>query len=140
MKSAIVLGISIAGAFTLGVFSRDGLVAVSAAQTTVSSAVNQPGCPDIYIRPAHPRSEADTALLDSMLSVQRCLMSVGLTGDIDRDFVLSMIPYQQAEITMASVETKYGKNAVARGLARTLITARSKEIGDLSKWLNEPSP
>jgi uncharacterized protein (DUF305 family) len=93
----------------------------------------------MYMVPAHPRTEADSALLEAMLSVQRCMMSTGLTGDTDRDFVLTMLPFYQAEIGMASVEVKFGKNAAARGFAQSIIYARSKDIGELSKWLKPRS-
>lgn len=62
-------------------------------------------------------------------------MTNSLTGDADRDFVVSMIPHHQGAIEMADIVLKYGKDATIRALAQKIISEQQKEIARMKAWL-----
>lgn len=58
------------------------------------------------------------------------------TGDIDVDFVRSMIPHHQGAIDMAYVVLEHGDNPKVRRLAEDVIRAQTREINQMQDWLN----
>lgn len=62
-------------------------------------------------------------------------MHVQLTGNIDRDFVLMMIPHHQGAIDMARVELDYGTDPTLRAMAQAIIDAQEAEIAAFQAWL-----
>ena len=55
-------------------------------------------------------------------------MSVGSTGDVDRDFVALMLPHHQDAIDIACIELRYGRNEALRQLAQDIISERRNEL------------
>jgi uncharacterized protein (DUF305 family) len=66
----------------------------------------------------------DARAMDKMMSD----MSVRRTGDVDRDFVLSMVPHHQGAIDMALAELHYGKDETLRRMAQEIIVEQRQEI------------
>jgi len=64
-------------------------------------------------------------------------------SDPDAAFVLGMIPHHQGAIDMSEVVLKFGKDAKNQHLAREIINAQKREIGEMREWLkqkNIPQP
>ena len=61
-------------------------------------------------------------------------MTMPMSGDADKDFVMMMIPHHQGAIDMAKVELKFGKDKKLRAMAEAIIKAQEKEIAEMKKW------
>ena len=64
-------------------------------------------------------------------------------ADPDAAFVLGMIPHHQGAVDMAEIVLKFGKDARNQHLAREIIAAQRREIGEMREWLkqkNIPQP
>jgi uncharacterized protein (DUF305 family) len=62
-------------------------------------------------------------------------MEVPLTGDADRDFVLSMIPHHQGAVDMAKIVLAHGKDPEIRRLAESIVASQEAEIRQMKEWL-----
>ncbi|MCH8552301.1 MAG: DUF305 domain-containing protein [Natronospirillum sp.] len=62
-------------------------------------------------------------------------MMVMPTGDINRDFVLGMIPHHEAAIDMAYILLRYSEDTELRTLAEAVIREQEREIRDMRAWL-----
>ena len=58
-------------------------------------------------------------------------------ADPDTAFVLGMIPHHQGAIDMAETVLKFGKDAKNQHLAREIIAAQKREIGEMREWLKQ---
>jgi uncharacterized protein (DUF305 family) len=65
-------------------------------------------------------------------------MSIGPSGDPDRDFAAMMIPHHQGAVDMAKVELQFGKNPVLRRLAQGIIVEQLQEIELMQRELRQP--
>ena len=57
------------------------------------------------------------------------------SGNIDADFVRSMIPHHQAAVDMAKVELQRGHDPFTRKLANDVLHSQQKEIDEMKQWL-----
>lgn len=64
-------------------------------------------------------------------------MAVDMTGDVDVDFVRSMIPHHQGAVEMAKIVLEYGKDPEIRKLAEEIIKAQETEITFMEGWLKK---
>jgi uncharacterized protein (DUF305 family) len=55
-------------------------------------------------------------------------MAVAPAGDVDRDFVATMVPHHQGAIEMAQAELRYGHNEQLRRIAQEIIVDQTQEI------------
>lgn len=62
-------------------------------------------------------------------------MMMAYTGDVDTDFVRSMIPHHQGAIDMAKIVVTFGKDPKVRELAQNIIKAQEEEIKQMKAWL-----
>jgi Domain of unknown function (DUF305) len=67
-------------------------------------------------------------------------MAVHPTGDVDRDFALSMIPHHQGAIDMAIAELRYGRNEQLRRIAQEIVIDQMQEIAAMRLAIGEPPP
>ncbi len=67
-------------------------------------------------------------------------MSGNPSGDVDRDFVDSMIPHHQGAVDMAMSELRYGKNEQLRRIAQEIIVEQREEINAMRHALGTSSP
>jgi len=71
-------------------------------------------------------------------------MMVGMaakpTGDVDADFVATMIPHHQGAIDMARAELRYGKNEQLRRMAQEIVVEQQQEIAAMRLALGQPLP
>jgi uncharacterized protein (DUF305 family) len=55
-------------------------------------------------------------------------MAVPPAGEVDRDFVATMVPHHQGAIEMAQAELRYGHNEQLRRIAQEIIVEQTQEI------------
>src|SRR3569833_820223 len=65
---------------------------------------------------------------EAAMAKMMAAMAVTPTGDVDRDFVATMVPHHQGAIEMAQAELRYGHNEQLRRLAQEIIVAQTQEI------------
>lgn len=62
-------------------------------------------------------------------------MAITPSGDVNRDFVLGMIPHHEAAIEMANILLRYSDDRALRTLAETIIREQEREIQFMRTWL-----
>ena len=75
--------------------------------------------------------EAEAPFLrDNAAAMARMMaaMAVQPSGDVDRDFVATMVPHHQGAIEMAQAELRYGHNEQLRRMAQEIIVDQTQEI------------
>jgi uncharacterized protein (DUF305 family) len=65
---------------------------------------------------------------DAAMSRMMAAMSVTPSGDVDKDFVATMVPHHQGAIEMAQAELRYGHNEQLRRIAQEIIVDQTQEI------------
>ena len=73
----------------------------------------------------------------SMARMDHDMASAPMTGDVDHDFVVMMIPHHQGAIDMAKGELSYGKDPAMRRLAEEIIVDQKSEIDVMNLWLKK---
>ena len=128
----LVLGVALgAGAFEI---SQPRAVS---AQMMSSPMPMQPGaCPMMQGMMESAHTPGDRALMQSMMPMHQSMAGMHFSGDVDRDFLAMMIPHHQSAVDMANAELQYGKDAKVKALARAIIAAQQREIGEMHDWLN----
>jgi len=74
-----------------------------------------------------------------MARMNHDMASAPMTGDVDHDFVVMMVPHHQGAIDMAKGELSYGKDPVMRRLAEEIIVDQKSEIDVMNLWLKKHS-
>lgn len=87
--------------------------------------------------PARPGPQQDQirAGYDQINQTMMRDMDIAPTGDVDRDFVLGMIPHHEAAIDMARLLLEYSDNQELRELAEAVIREQEREIHFMHTWL-----
>jgi hypothetical protein len=67
-------------------------------------------------------------------------MTIGPSGDVDRDFSAMMIPHHQGAIEMAQAELRHGKNEQLRRIAQEIIVEQQQEIAAMRFALGQSLP
>ncbi len=67
-------------------------------------------------------------------------MNVPPSGDVDADFVATMVPHHQGAIDMAQAELRYGHNEALRRIAQEIIVEQQQEIAAMHLALGQPLP
>jgi uncharacterized protein (DUF305 family) len=87
------------------------------------------------------RSSADSKFMQDMDAKMKVMdhdmASAPMTGNVDHDFVVMMIPHHQGAIDMAKGELSYGKDPVLRRLAEEIIVDQKSEIDVMNLWLQK---
>jgi uncharacterized protein (DUF305 family) len=65
---------------------------------------------------------------EAAMSKMMAAMSVKPSGDVDRDFVATMVPHHQGAIEMAQAELRHGHNEQLRRIAQEIIVDQTQEI------------
>lgn len=65
---------------------------------------------------------------EAAMSKMMAAMAVTPSGDVDKDFVATMVPHHQGAIEMAQAELRYGHNEQLRRLAQEIIVNQTQEI------------
>ncbi len=86
----------------------------------------------IRMHPASPKTVPVTRMMAAMM--------IKPSGDVDEDFVASMVPHHQGAIEMAQAELRYGHNETIRRIAQEIIVTQQQEIAAMRLALGEPLP
>jgi uncharacterized protein (DUF305 family) len=65
---------------------------------------------------------------EAAMSKMMAAMAVKPSGDVDTDFVASMVPHHQGAIEMAQAELRHGHNEQLRRIAQEIIVDQTQEI------------
>lgn len=74
--------------------------------------------------PEAPFWKENQAAMTKMMAA----MAVAPSGDVDADFVATMVPHHQGAVEMAQAELRYGHNEQLRRIAQEIIVDQTQEI------------
>lgn len=106
----------------------------------LAGSVHEGHPPDAKVRSS---LEAEAAFLaENNAAMTRMMdgMAVKPTGDVDRDFVATMVPHHQGAIDMAVAVLRHGHNEQLRRLAQEIIITQQEEIAAMRLAVGEPLP
>lgn len=75
--------------------------------------------------------------MEGMKSMSTNMMQGMMKKDPDVSFVCGMIAHHMGAISMAEVELKYGDNAESKAKAQRIIDDQTKEIEELTAWVEK---
>ncbi len=87
--------------------------------------------PPTNTKDAHAHGEM-TETMDKMM---KQMGESKMTGNVDKDFAMMMIPHHEAAVTMSGDELSHGKNLALKKMAQKILEDQTKEIADLKTWL-----
>jgi hypothetical protein len=90
--------------------------------------------------PAFAQEQAFLAENEQAMTRMMSAMSVAPSGDVDRDFAVTMIPHHQGAVDMALAELRYGRNEQLRRLAQEIIVTQRDEIRVMQLALDSLPP
>jgi uncharacterized protein (DUF305 family) len=64
-------------------------------------------------------------------------MAVKPSGDVDKDFVATMVPHHQGAIEMAQAQLRYGHNEQLRRIAQEIIVEQTQEIAVMHQAIRD---
>ena len=82
---------------------------------------------------AGEHNELSEAMNDMMDKMKAMTMS----GNIDKDFAMMMIPHHESAIKMAENEISHGKHLALKKIAQKIIDDQTREIDELKTWLDK---
>jgi uncharacterized protein (DUF305 family) len=77
------------------------------------------------------------AMMEGMMATQPPMMQGMMAEDPDVAFACAMIPHHQGAINMARVELEQGDAGPMRDMAQKVIDDQTREIAELTQWLEE---
>jgi len=81
--------------------------------------------------------EHQKAFLEGMMATQQPMIQGMMAEDPDVAFACAMIPHHQAAINMAEIELERGDAGPMKEVAQKVIDAQTREIEELTQWLEE---
>jgi len=84
-------------------------------------------------------SPGDTEMMAAMRGLKPATDHMKMTGQVDRDFMLMMIPHHNEGIAMSSAEEGYGKHTLLKQLATVDIFDQKKDNRDMRELLKRSS-
>ena len=75
-------------------------------------------------------------LMEAMEENENSMKSMTMTGDVDKDFVMMMIPHHQSAITMADNEISHGHHVELKQMAQQMRVDQTNEIKEMQMWLD----
>jgi uncharacterized protein (DUF305 family) len=76
---------------------------------------------------------------EAAMSKMMAAMAVKPSGDVDKDFVASMVPHHQGAIEMAQAELRHGHNEQLRRIAQEIIVDQTQEIAAMRLAIGQES-
>lgn len=87
--------------------------------------------------PMSGMAEFQMEAMDGMKTMNMNMTQGMMHKDPDVSFVCGMIAHHMGAISMAEVELKHGDNAEAKAKAQKIIEDQSKEIKELTDWVEK---
>lgn len=84
-----------------------------------------------------PESSESMMSDDDMSAMMNDVESLKGAKDFDKAFIDAMIPHHQSAVVMANQVIADGSNPEVEKLAKSIVTAQSKEINDMQTWRTE---
>lgn len=75
-------------------------------------------------------------LMDAMKTNENSMKNMAMTGDVDKDFVMMMIPHHQSAISMADNEISHGHHVELKQMAQQMRVDQANEIKEMQMWLD----
>jgi uncharacterized protein (DUF305 family) len=72
-----------------------------------------------------------------MKAMDHDMAAAPMSGNVDHDFAVMMIPHHQGAIDMAKAELIYGTDPVMRRLAQEILVDQQSEIEAMHLWLDK---
>ena len=95
----------------------------------------------VRVSARHDQDEAAfLAENNAAMSKMMAAMTVKPSGNVDADFVASMVPHHQGAIEMARAQLRYGHNEQLRRIAQEIIIDQTQEIAAMRQALGQPLP
>jgi uncharacterized protein (DUF305 family) len=85
--------------------------------------------------PAMNERASQSTMMETMDKMMTSMSSAPMTGNMNKDFALMMIPHHEGAISMAKEQLAKGKNAELKNLAQKIIDDQTREIADMKAWL-----
>jgi uncharacterized protein (DUF305 family) len=82
---------------------------------------------------------AGEAFAQAHETMNHAMASQPLTGDVDRDFLIQMIPHHEGAIEMAEIVLQSGQRDDVRQFAQSIIAHQQAEIDLMRYWLDNPA-
>ena len=79
--------------------------------------------------------EHQRANMQGMMEMDPAMMKGMMADDPDVAFACGMIAHHFGAIAMSKVELQYGDDQWAKEMAQKVIDAQTKEIEEMTKWL-----
>jgi uncharacterized protein (DUF305 family) len=79
-------------------------------------------------------SDSQNILADEMKSMMDKMHNMKMTGNMDDDFVMLMIPHHASAVKMAKYEITYGKEIALKNIAQKIVVDQNKEIATFVAW------
>lgn len=89
---------------------------------------------------AHPTGDLNDhqkASMEGMMSMHQNMMQGMMKQDADTAFACGMIAHHMGAISMAEVELQNGDNDAMKATAQQIIDAQTKEIEELTSWIEK---
>ncbi|MDQ3016203.1 MAG: DUF305 domain-containing protein [Bacteroidota bacterium] len=80
--------------------------------------------------------EMHNELAEIMKKMETTMMSMQMSGNPDKDFLMMMIPHHESAVTMAESEIEHGKEFELKKLAQKIISDQNKEIEGFKAWIS----
>jgi hypothetical protein len=91
-------------------------------------------------QPTADMGEHQAAMMQGMMTTSDQMMQGIMADDADVAFACGMIPHHQAAINMAEVELEHGDDQRMKDMAQMIIDAQTREIEQLTTWIEENAP
>lgn len=80
-------------------------------------------------------SDATRGYMQAIIDMHPPMVEGAMPDDPDLAFNCSMIAHHKGAIAMAKVQLQYGKDEQAREMAQKTIEEQSKEVDNMTKWV-----
>jgi uncharacterized protein (DUF305 family) len=96
----------------------------------------------LAVMPALASDDEQAFLAQNRAAMDRMMVGMAAkpTGDVDRDFVASMIPHHQGALDMAVAFLRYGHNPQLLRIAQEIVVDQQQEIAAMRLAIGEPAP
>ena len=114
-----------------------GLAAFPLAQAQTASGPMASGSAKPMASTAPMSGQGSEELNKSMMSGMKSMQDMKPSGDTDKDFAMMMRMHHQQALDMAQIEIERGKSPAMKAMARKIIAAQKKEIGEFDQWIRK---